>query len=92
MARLDEGGPFLRDWSCLEVESLAKNFNVFITKNWCKGCSLCVEICPKKVLALDDRQKSEPFKMDQCIGCRQCENICPDLAISVKEKEAKADE
>ncbi len=74
------------------MDFLAKKFNVFVAKSWCKGCSLCIEICPKKVLDLDERQKSEPFNIDQCIGCHQCENICPDLAISVTEKEAKADE
>ncbi|SMG10287.1 4Fe-4S dicluster domain-containing protein [Dethiosulfovibrio salsuginis] len=66
---------------------MAKAFEVIINKPWCKGCSLCIDICPKKVLALDERQKAEPFEMAKCIGCRQCENICPDLAITVKEAE-----
>jgi len=71
----------------LEVNFLAKKFEVIINKTWCKGCSLCVEICPKKVLGIDDRQKAEPFEPEKCIGCRQCENICPDLAITIREAE-----
>lgn len=64
---------------------MAKAFNVVINKSWCKGCSLCVDVCPKKVLELDERQKANPARMSDCIGCRQCENICPDLAITVRE-------
>ena len=58
-----------------------------INKEACKGCGLCVSICPKKVLELNDRVKCEGVRQDDCIGCRQCDNICPDLAITVKERE-----
>lgn len=64
---------------------MGKVFEVIIDKSWCKGCSLCVDICPKQVLGMDDRQKAEAVEISKCIGCHQCENICPDLAITVKE-------
>ena len=64
---------------------LAKKFEVVVNGSWCKGCSLCVWVCPKKVLELNDRFTSYPARQDDCIGCRQCENTCPDLAITVKE-------
>jgi 2-oxoglutarate ferredoxin oxidoreductase subunit delta len=64
---------------------LAKKFNVEVNSAWCKGCSLCVGVCPKSVLEMSERMKSIPAKMGDCIGCRQCENICPDLAITIKE-------
>lgn len=67
---------------------LAKKFEVVINKAWCKGCGLCVETCPKKVLALNDRMKCEAAHPENCIGCRQCDNICPDLAITVREDES----
>ena len=68
------------------MTNAVKKFEVGVNSVWCKGCSLCVNICPKKVLELSDRQqKSTVVRMDECIGCRQCENICPDLAITVKE-------
>ncbi|WP_029166196.1 4Fe-4S dicluster domain-containing protein [Aminiphilus circumscriptus] len=69
---------------------MSKQFDVLINKGWCKGCGLCIAVCPKNVLELDDRVKCEPVRMDDCIGCRQCENICPDLAITVKEREQDA--
>ena len=28
-----------------------------INRDWCKGCGICVELCPKKVLELDDTDK-----------------------------------
>ncbi|NLL36410.1 MAG: 4Fe-4S dicluster domain-containing protein [Fretibacterium sp.] len=65
-----------------------KRFKVGVNNVWCKGCSLCINVCPKSVLQLSDRQKAEVVRESDCIGCRQCENICPDLAITVKEDEA----
>lgn len=62
-----------------------KNFDITVNGAWCKGCALCVGVCPKSVLALSDRLKSEAVNKENCIGCRQCENICPDLAITVRE-------
>jgi 2-oxoglutarate ferredoxin oxidoreductase subunit delta len=72
------------------VGLLAKKFDVLINKKWCKGCGLCIGICPKKVLELDDRVKCEAVRTDDCIGCRQCENVCPDFAVTVKEREENA--
>jgi 2-oxoglutarate ferredoxin oxidoreductase subunit delta len=70
-----------------KVILLAKRFSVTVNKSWCKGCSLCVGICPKKVLELDDHVKCEPARPNDCIGCHQCDNVCPDFAITVKESE-----
>ena len=67
---------------------MAKHFTVGVNSAWCKGCSLCIGVCPKSVLGLSDRLKAEAVRQEDCIGCRQCENICPDLAITVKEVEA----
>ena len=60
---------------------------VHVDREVCKGCGLCIALCPKKVLELNDRAKCEVAREDDCIGCRQCENICPDLAVTVKERE-----
>lgn len=55
-----------------------------INKKWCKGCGICVVLCPKKVLAIKD-EKSTVVNAEACIQCRMCEYRCPDLAIFVKE-------
>lgn len=49
--------------------------------NRCKGCGICVEFCPKKVLAVNEIGKVGLVNETLCIKCRQCEDRCPDYAI-----------
>lgn len=55
----------------------------------CKACGLCVEACPKKILALSEEINSNGYhpvyciNMDECIACKSCATICPDLVITV---------
>lgn len=59
-----------------------RKFEVVINKDWCKGCLLCVALCPKNVLAMQ-KTKAYVADADACIGCQLCEIYCPDFAISV---------
>ncbi len=52
---------------------------------WCKGCLICVEFCPKQVLALDQDQKIIAPNEEACIACGLCELRCPDLAIELMD-------
>jgi 2-oxoglutarate ferredoxin oxidoreductase subunit delta len=58
-----------------------------INRDWCKGCGICVELCPKKVLALDEQDKVTVVRPQDCICCRLCELRCPDFAIEVEMQE-----
>ena len=56
----------------------------------CKGCELCVSVCPKKILALDEehvnRKGYHPVTVtneDECIACASCALMCPDGIINV---------
>jgi 2-oxoglutarate ferredoxin oxidoreductase subunit delta len=52
---------------------------------WCKGCRICVDFCPSRVLAFDE-EKHIPVVVapEKCTGCHFCDTHCPDLAIVVK--------
>lgn len=58
---------------------------LFIQRQWCKGCRVCVVFCPKQVLDIDDSEKVYAKNLDKCIYCGLCELRCPDLAIEVRE-------
>ena len=55
-----------------------------IKRSWCKGCGICVSLCPKGVLELDKEQKAVPANASKCVGCKTCERMCPDLAIAIE--------
>lgn len=64
---------------------------ITIDENICKGCGLCVDACPKKILELAKEKLNEkgyhPAEiMDQskCIACAFCATMCPDCAITVE--------
>jgi 2-oxoglutarate ferredoxin oxidoreductase subunit delta len=57
-----------------------------IIPRYCKGCEICVKLCPVKALGME-RFKSKVADIDKCVLCMQCEMRCPDFAISVEKKE-----
>ncbi|PAB61176.1 4Fe-4S binding protein [Anaeromicrobium sediminis] len=59
---------------------MSQDKKLIIKKEWCKGCGICVEFCPKKVLGLVD-EKIEILDLEGCIKCGLCELRCPDYAI-----------
>ncbi len=54
-----------------------------ITDEWCKGCDICVKMCPERCLILNKDQVAELAEPDKCTGCHICEWLCPDFAISI---------
>lgn len=64
---------------------------VTFQKDLCKGCNLCVTVCPSDVLALDNvnlnakgYHPAGAINPDKCIACMNCALICPDLVITVE--------
>jgi 2-oxoglutarate ferredoxin oxidoreductase subunit delta len=55
-----------------------------INREWCKGCRICVEFCPKDALATDKLEKAKLAYPEKCISCGICELLCPDLAIQLE--------
>jgi 2-oxoglutarate ferredoxin oxidoreductase subunit delta len=59
-----------------------------INESWCKGCKICVEVCPKQVLKMEDFV-ARVDNIDNCIECMLCEVLCPDFAIIVHQGKKK---
>ena len=58
----------------------------------CKGCGLCVTVCPKQIVALQKEHRNEKGYLtaectdqDACISCAMCAMICPDCAITIQK-------
>lgn len=56
----------------------------------CKGCGLCVVVCPKNILALDVSIVNDlgyhPVRLTDaaaCTSCALCARICPDTVFNV---------
>ena len=56
-----------------------------VIERYCKGCSICVEFCPTKVLEMD-AFLVKVARPEACIACMQCELRCPDFAIKVTKE------
>ncbi len=62
---------------------------VIIDREKCKGCRLCVNVCPVNIIKMSDKINShgyhpaEIIKQEKCISCASCAIICPDVAVKV---------
>lgn len=62
---------------------------------YCKGCGLCVAVCPKSTLEISTEISPNGYfpaiqvRPDDCIYCAICCTICPDVAISITESAEK---
>ncbi len=69
---------------------------VIIDEDRCKGCGLCVSVCPNEVLQLAEGRFNakgyrpvEVVKPEACIGCAFCAAICPDVVFTVYRQRRK---
>jgi 2-oxoglutarate ferredoxin oxidoreductase subunit delta len=68
---------------------------IHLIKDQCKGCSYCIQFCPKKVLEesqeMNARGVHPPKIVDEnkCVICGFCTAVCPDFAIYVTVKPCK---
>ncbi len=62
-----------------------------VNRDKCKGCGVCVEACPKNVLALSEDVNAKGYfpakqaRPDDCVFCAICATMCPDVAITIRE-------
>jgi len=66
-----------------------KRFEVEVLSRFCKGCGLCVEVCPQEKLYINPRPDAQGVLKAMvrgsvdCTGCLRCATICPDAAIEI---------
>ncbi len=82
----------------LDEESIQKPAGtVRIIIERCKGCSFCVEYCPRDVLVLSDSFNTKGYhypeitKTGACVNCSLCAHICPEFAIYSEELSQEED-
>jgi 2-oxoglutarate ferredoxin oxidoreductase subunit delta len=61
---------------------------IIIDSERCKGCGLCLTVCPQNVITISEKSNSKgyfPAKPTgpNCTGCTNCAVVCPDCAIEV---------
>jgi 2-oxoglutarate ferredoxin oxidoreductase subunit delta len=78
----------------LDIEQLEiPRGRIRILKERCKGCSFCVEYCPRDVLEVSEEFNAKgyhpPRVKDEaaCVHCGLCEMLCPEFAIYLNEEE-----
>ena len=55
----------------------------------CKGCGLCVDVCPNDVLSMSEDYNAGGYcfplisEVNKCIGCQRCVKVCPDICFEI---------
>jgi len=71
-------------------------FEVVIDDKRCKGCGICVAVCPKETLRIQENYNPTGYYYPaqvpdaECTGCGACVKLCPDFAVTVYEIVDKA--
>lgn len=66
-------------------------YEYYIEFDRCKGCGLCIDVCPKKVLAISPEVNTKGYfpayqaRPEDCVYCSTCCIMCPDAAISIAD-------
>ncbi|GAB4117350.1 MAG: ferredoxin family protein [Candidatus Caldatribacteriota bacterium] len=62
---------------------------IVIDEERCKGCELCLEACPQKIIVMAEGfnkkgyHPAQQINPEKCTGCAFCALTCPDVAIEV---------
>lgn len=87
-------GHFYSKWFKIMVKK-TKTGRITIDSELCKGCYLCISVCPHDLLKVSDELNQKGYypaefietdlaqNSRKCTGCATCAIICPDIAIEV---------
>ena len=61
-----------------------------ISQDRCKGCGLCVSVCPLNIMMIDksitNKKGYHPaanIDIEKCVACGSCAITCPDAVITL---------
>lgn len=64
---------------------------ILIDEDFCKGCQLCIRVCPRQVLTMGKKRNRAGYLLPElkegskCSACLLCELTCPDLVLTVEK-------
>jgi 2-oxoglutarate ferredoxin oxidoreductase subunit delta len=66
---------------------------VYLISARCKGCNLCIELCPREVLRVSSNTNEKGYYLpeiipgmeSECVHCEFCTMVCPEFAIFTLE-------
>ncbi len=81
----------------MSVPRVKKRFRPIFYPDLCKGCGICIDVCPVKMLEYSPEYNEKGYRIprirdgmdNKCIGCRLCERYCPDFAVYVEVVEGE---
>lgn len=63
---------------------------LYVDTKKCKGCLICVNVCPREAIYYSGMINEKGYKMiavdeTKCIKCGSCYRMCPDYVFEIKE-------
>jgi 2-oxoglutarate ferredoxin oxidoreductase subunit delta len=71
------------------VSKLKARVTIIIEDEICKGCGLCVDVCPHGAMGFADHINTRGFHPavlrhpEKCTACGHCALMCPDACIKI---------
>lgn len=81
----------------LDLETLTiPQGQVYLIPERCKGCEICIELCPRNVLQISQNTNKKGYHIPEvapgmehsCVHCEFCTMVCPEFAIFTLESAA----
>jgi pyruvate formate lyase activating enzyme len=77
---------------CANPESISFKRDISYSTKSCIGCGLCVKVCPRQAIGVDEENKTFVYNREKCIRCGLCADRCCTDARHVFGKEVTVDE